>query len=114
MVSYPEIRGKGKLGNMGQKLTKRFVESIVPHEKNELLLWDSELRGFGVRVFPTGRRTYFVQYRNQFSSTRRKKIGVHGVVTAEQAREEAKKLLGEVAKGEDPSISESKTKAILC
>lgn len=86
-----------------QKFTKRFVESITPHEMNELLLWDSELKGFGVRVFPTGRRTYFVQYRNQFGSTRRKKIGVHGHITADQAREEAKKLLGDVAKGADPS-----------
>lgn len=86
-----------------QKLTKRFVESITPHEKDELLLWDTELKGFGVRVFPTGRRTYFVQYRNQFGSTRRKKIGVHGNITADQAREEAKKLLGDVAKGKDPS-----------
>lgn len=86
-----------------QKLTKRFVESITPHEKDELLLWDSEIKGFGIRVFPTGRRTYFVQYRNQFGSTRRKKIGVHGHITADQAREEAKKLLGDVAKGADPS-----------
>src|SRR3990167_992135 len=93
-----------------QKLTKRFVESISPHEKDELLVWDGELKGFGVRIFPTGRRTYFVQYRNQFGGTRRKKIGVHGVITAEIARDEAKKLLGEVAKGEDPSKEHKKAK----
>jgi hypothetical protein len=93
-----------------QKLTKRFVESIQPHETNELLVWDSELKGFGVRVFPSGRRTYFVQYRNQFGGTRRKKIGVHGVTTAELARDEAKKLLGEVAKGGDPSKDSQKAK----
>ncbi|HUX78768.1 MAG TPA: Arm DNA-binding domain-containing protein, partial [Alphaproteobacteria bacterium] len=96
--------------NSGQKLTKRFVESIKPHEKNELLVWDSELKGFGVRIFTTGRRTYFVQYRNQFGNTRRKKIGVHGVITAELARDEAKKLLGDVAKGEDPSKDFQKAK----
>ncbi|MBX9786395.1 MAG: site-specific integrase [Alphaproteobacteria bacterium] len=89
---------------MNQKLTKRAVESIQPHEKNELLIWDSELKGFGVRVFPTGRRTYFIQYRNSHGDTRRKKIGVHGIITAELAREEAKKLLGDVAKGQDPSV----------
>ncbi len=88
-----------------KKLTKRFVESITPHEKDELLIWDAELRGFGVRIFPTGRRTYFVQYRNQSRNTRRKKIGVHGILTTEQAREEAKKLLGDIAKGEDPSAN---------
>jgi len=93
-----------------QKLTKRFVESIKPHEKNEQLIWDSELKGFGVRIFPTGRRTYFVQYRNQCGSTRRKKIGVHGVITADLARDEAKKLLGDVAKGEDPSKDFQKAK----
>ncbi len=91
--------------NIGKKLTKRFVESIVPHEKEELLIWDTELKGFGIRVFPTGRRTYFVQYRNQSQSTRRKKIGVHGVLSTEQAREEAKKLFGDIAKGEDPSAT---------
>lgn len=96
--------------SVSQKLTKRFVESIQPHEENELLVWDSELKGFGVRVFPSGRRTYFVQYRNQFGGTRRKKIGVHGVTTAELARDEAKKLLGEVAKGEDPSKAFQKAK----
>lgn len=89
--------------NTGNKLTKRFVESIKPPNEGEILVWDSEIRGFGVRVFPTGRKTYFVQYRNQLARTRRKKIGVHGIITAEQAREEAKKLLGDVAKGEDPS-----------
>ncbi len=93
-----------------QKLTKRAVESIQPLEKNEQLIWDSELKGFGVRVFPTGRRTYFVQYRNQFGGTRRKKIGVHGIITADQAREEAKKLLGDVAKGGDPSQGFQKAK----
>lgn len=89
--------------NSGKKLTKRFIESIELPQKGELLVWDVELKGFGVRIFPTGRRTYFVQYRNGFNHTRRKKIGIHGAITAELARDEAKKLLGDVAKGEDPS-----------
>lgn len=87
----------------GKKLTKRIVESIKPNKTEELLVWDSEIRGFGLRVYPSGRRTYFVQYRNEFQRTRRKKIGVHGHVTAEEAREIAKGLLGDVAKGGDPS-----------
>jgi len=89
--------------NINQKLTKRLVESIKPDIKEEMFIWDAEVKGFGVRVPPTGRRTYFVQYRNEFHRTRRKKIGVHGHITAEQAREIAKSILGDVAKGEDPS-----------
>lgn len=98
------IVGKMKKSmSTGTKLTKRVVESVKPHKSEELLVWDSEIKGFGLRVYPTGRRTYFVQYRNEFHRTRRKKIGVHGAVTAEQAREMAKSLLGDVAKGADPS-----------
>lgn len=89
--------------DVGKKLTKKYVESIKPHTSDELLIWDCEIKGFGLRVYPTGRRTYFVQYRNEFQRTRRKKIGVHGHVTAEEAREMAKSLLGDVAKGSDPS-----------
>jgi len=88
---------------MTQKLTKRFVESIIPVEDKELLLWDSEVKGFGIRVFSTGRRTYFVQYRNSAAKTRRQKIGQHGVITADQAREEAKIILSDVCRGGDPS-----------
>ena len=94
---------------MSHKLTKRLIESTEPPQNEELLLWDSGLKGFGCRVFPSGRKTYFVQYRNQFNRTRRKKIGVHGILTTEQAREEAKKILGDVAKGADPS-AEGRTK----
>ncbi len=97
--------------NTGNKLTKRLVESTKVDDTKEILVWDSELRGFAVRIYPSGRRTYFVQYRNQFNRSRRKKIGVHGVFTTEQAREEAKKILGDVAKGSDPSKQDREDKA---
>mgnify|MGYP001155705641 FL=1 len=97
---------------MSQKLTKKFVDSIQHDSNQEILLWDNELKGFGLRVFTSGRKTYFVQYRNEYNRTRRMKIGVHGIITAEQAREEAKIILGEVAKGNDPSL-ESKNKKLV-
>lgn len=96
--------------NITTKLTKRQVESIAPLKGQEIFAWDSELKGFGLRVFPTGRRTYFVQYRNQFGRTRRKKMGVHGVITAEQAREQARMILGDVARGDDPSHNHKQAK----
>lgn len=85
------------------KLTKRFVERITPDQKETLKFWDSELKGFGVVILPSGRRTYCVQYRNQQRVLKRLKIGVHGQITAEEARELAKKRLGQVAHGEDPA-----------
>lgn len=83
------------------KITKRFVEAITPDSEKTLIFWDTELKGFGVVVLPSGRRTYCVQYRNTVHIKKRLKVGVHGQLTTEEARVLAKKLLGRVAHGED-------------
>lgn len=83
------------------KLTKRAVETAAPRIKN-YIIWDEDLPGFGLRVFPSGKRSYVVQYRNSGRS-RRLTIGRHGVWTAENARREAKAQLGRVASGSDPA-----------
>ncbi len=83
------------------RLTKRSVEGLAPAEK-EYFAWDGDVRGFGVRVYPSGRKLYLVQYRSG-KRTRRHNIGAHGVLTADVARKEAKRLLGDVAHGSDPS-----------
>lgn len=83
------------------KLTKRFVESITPDSEKTLIFWDTELKGFGVVVLPSGRRTYCIQYRNVERIKKRLKVGVHGHITTEEARDLAKKHLGRVAHGED-------------
>lgn len=85
------------------KLTKRFVESITPDPKNTLKYWDAELKGFGIVILPSGRRTYCIQYRNHERVLKRYKIGVHGQITTEEARSIAKQRLGQIAQGEDPA-----------
>ena len=83
------------------RLTKRSVEALEPREK-DYFEWDGDVSGFGVRVYSSGKKCYMVQYRSG-SRTRRYTIGSHGVLTADQARAEAKRLLGDVLRGEDPS-----------
>ncbi|PIB25878.1 integrase [Amylibacter kogurei] len=83
------------------KLTKRLVDSLVAEPK-ERIYWDDELGGFGIRIYPTGRKVYIAQYRAN-GRTRRKNIGQHGVMTAEEARKEAKFIHADVARGADPS-----------
>lgn len=99
------------------KLTKRLIEGLDVQSK-DYLLWDEDLSGFGVRIFPSGRKSYLVQYRAD-GRTRRRAIGQHGALTADEARREARKLLGEVAKGGDPAEDrkrhlEAPTIASLC
>jgi integrase len=83
------------------KLTKRTVEALVP-EPRDRIVFDDEVKGFGVRIHPSGKKTYLVQYRSG-GRTRRVKIGRHGVLTADQARIRAKELLGAVAGGDNPA-----------
>lgn len=82
------------------KISKRTVDALLPTEK-DYTEWDDDLTGFGVRVWPSGKKVYQVRYR-QGGRQRFFKIGEHGPVTPDQARREAQIKLGEVARGEDP------------
>ncbi len=85
------------------RLTKRVVDRLKPEVGRDVVLWDSELPGFGLRVKPSGVRSYMVQYRNAGGRSRRLTLGRHGVLTPEQARDLAKQRLAEVTKGADPA-----------
>ncbi len=86
------------------KFTKRMIEALEPDSTKRIVIWDTEVTGFCVRVYPTGRKTYFLQYRNQKNETHKVKIGVHGSITTEAAREKANQLALSVSLGTDPSI----------
>ncbi len=97
------------------KLTKRIVESTTPDASKRIFLWDTEITGFCLRVYPTGQRSYYLQYRNQHNVTRKIKIGSHGNMTTEQARDIARQLSLEIGAGRDPAagIQENRTKPTL-
>ncbi|GAB4072046.1 tyrosine-type recombinase/integrase [Ancylobacter sonchi] len=85
------------------KLTKSIVDTAAPRER-QFTLWCSDLPGFGVYIHPTGRRTYFVDYRNADGVRRRMTIGRHGKITTEEARKLAIATMGETVRGEDPAL----------
>lgn len=102
------------------KITRRVVEAMQPPpEPAELLVWDSELRGFGVRMMASGVASYLVKYRNSEGRQRKLVLGRVGTLTPEQARQIARDRLAEVARGDDPSarrrqLRHSITIAELC
>lgn len=84
------------------KLTKRTVEAIEAGAK-DIQVMDSDLSGFGVRVKPSGIRSYFIRYRNEHGRARKLTLGTHGKITADQARGMAREHFAAIAKGIDPS-----------
>ena len=83
------------------KLTKRTIDALAADAK-DYFVWDTLIAGFGVRIMPSGAKTYQAQYRKG-GRTRRISLGRHGTITVEQARLLAKEVLGDVAKGENPA-----------
>ena len=96
---------------MSQRLSKRVVDATEAGPK-DIYVWDSVLKGFGLKVMPSGRKTYLVQYRlgGRKGRTRRVTLGVHGSLTAEEARVLAKTALGQVSSGLDPNAEKDKVR----
>ena len=89
------------------KLTKRIIDATKPAFDHDVFRWDAELRGFGLRVKPTGVKSYILQYRTMIGISRRVTIGQHGRLTADEARRLAKIQLGRVARGDDPAAEKA-------
>lgn len=85
------------------KLGKSKIEAIKPTPGAQAIVWDSDLKGYGIRVSPGGTKTFFVQGRIKGQGKPVKiTIGKFGVFTAEQARDAARNLLNDMANGNDP------------
>ena len=88
---------------------ERVVEAVVP-ATYDVVVWDTELKGFGLKVTPAERRVYFLCYPTGSGQQRRPSIGVHGEVTAEEARQVAKRWLAEIAFGRAVSGERSQSR----
>ena len=89
------------------KFTKQSIEKIaLPKKGKRLIVWDAELKGFGMRITPSG-KMYIAQARVKGKS-RRVSIGKHGILTLQEARKKAQKELSRMIEGKDPVV-EKKT-----
>ncbi len=93
---------------MPTKLSERAVKAIEAPSSGAITVWDSEVTGFGLRVFapssrrPQGARSFFVNYRIE-GAERRFTIGSFPEWSVEAARNEAKELRRRIDRGEDPA-----------
>ena len=82
------------------KLTERYIAGIAPPSRGEVFVWDTEVPGFGVRLWGKS-KAYVVQVR-LYGRTRRKVLGRPGEVELSDARERAQKIKGAISDGRDP------------
>jgi integrase len=98
------------------KLTKRTVDRAGP-KPGRYTLWDTELKGFGLRVAESGTKTYILRYRprgaGRAGPRRFMVLGRHGAITPDEARGQAKALLGAVAAGQDPAKERSQANSTM-
>ena len=83
------------------RITKRTVDTLAPQER-ERVVWDDDLKGFGVRVHPTGRKVYIVKTRYRGKPVK-VTIGPHGAVTPADARTRAAEIVSDARAGKDPT-----------
>ena len=89
----------------GKAITKRAVDAARRADR-EYFVWDRDPKGFGLRVQPTGEKSYVVKYRagrGRNAPTRRVTLGRVGKLTPDEARVLAKATLGSAAHGFDPA-----------
>ena len=82
-------------------ISKRTVDGLSV-EGRETVFWDRDLPGFGVRVYPSGRKIYVVQSRGP-AGIKRLSLGRHGELTPDRARKQAASAIARIKKGEDPA-----------
>ncbi|HQQ00100.1 MAG TPA: tyrosine-type recombinase/integrase [bacterium] len=88
------------------RITKRIIDGLRyegnPDGSSQCITWDSELKGFGVRCFATGIKSFVLWY--YFQGTRRRlTLGQYGAMTLDQAKRKARSILGQVGLGTDPA-----------
>ena len=95
------------------KLTKTYIDKVKPGPADEFH-WGSEIKGFGLRVNPSGKMTFIVQGRVEGTTTpaARITVGAYGVFTAGQARDVAREHLRSMRMGTDPRDVKRKDEAM--
>lgn len=88
-------------------ISKRTVDALSVEDR-DAIFWDRNLQGFGVRVYPSGRKVYVVQSRGPGGS-KRVTLGRHGKITAEQARKSAAEVIDRIKTGLEPFPTETET-----
>lgn len=96
------------------KLTKRYVDDVVPPQQGDAFHWDSDLKGFGLRANAGGKAWVVLGRigRGRIAPQARITIGRSNVFTPDQARNVAREHLRTMSMGIDPRTAEQRVGAL--
>lgn len=85
------------------KLTKTNIDkaTYTGSGSSPCFIWDDEIHGFGLRIYPSGKKTFVLDYRMD-QRQHRIVLGAYGAITLQQARDIARDRLYEILKGINP------------
>lgn len=86
------------------KLTHRGIAGLQPTGKWLTDYMDESLPNFGVRAHHSGLKVFFVRYTGEDGKRRRIKVGPYPTLSLADARDQAKEIIGRIARGEDPQL----------
>lgn len=92
--------GNGGRKSMQIKITPSVIQSLKPQEK-VYRVCDTLIQGLVIIVRPTGKKTWYVNYRLNDRRTDHM-IGATTLFTLTEARDQARDFLAAIARGEDP------------
>lgn len=96
---------------MAQRINEKSIKSMLPKEGcADGVIFDDEVRGFGVRVTAKGTRSFIMDYRVPGRGQRRLTIGRYPVLSCTAARQAATTFALRIARGEDP-LAENQAQA---
>lgn len=95
---------------MKVRLSKRTIDEATYEGPGGCYLWDSQMPGFGLRIYPSGTKSFVVNY---WSKGKRRfyTIGRYGKITLHQAKEDALEIFLRVHRGEDPAAKRKSAKS---
>jgi len=86
------------------RLTKRYIDGTIYRrgasgaKNNRDIRWDDDLPGFGLRIYPSGRKAFVLKYRFK-NRQKLHTLGTYGILTLDQARKLARTYLVDVLQG---------------
>jgi integrase len=82
-------------------LTKKAIDAFT-HKGGWDVRWDDDVKGLGLRIYPSGRKSFIFRYTSRSQKKKTITIGPYGAFTLHKAREIAQRMRVEVSQGHDP------------